>query len=337
VLAIPVGRTTKQNVDVFRNEILRSPDVLNAGTSDYIPYSSTNWTRISWEGATGGQYLKINVNYVDENVIPTYGMSIVEGQGFSEEFRVLEETVVILNQTAARKIGWADPVGKRILYNVDYRFRRVGGARVVGIVEDYHFLSLHHTITPLMMRLYPKGSYGSNISIKISGRNVPETIGFIQSRFKEIFPEKIFAYRFLDEDFQQMYLEEQKAGKVIFYLAALAIAIACMGLFGLASFATKQRTKEIGIRKVVGASVSTVVLLLTKEFVKLMALANLLAWPVAYFSMQKWLQNFPYRVGIQWWVFMAAGTAALLAALATVSYQSAKAALANPADSLRHE
>lgn len=337
VLAIPIDSATSSKINAFRDEILRNPNVVNAGTSDYMPYSSTNWTRVTWEGATDGDAMKVNVNYVDENLIPTYEMTIIMGREFSRDMRVSEENEVILNESAAKRIGWEDPIGKRILYNVDYRSRSVGGATVVGIVKDYHFLSLHNAITPLMMRLIPRESYGRTLSVKVSAQNIPETLGYIENKFSEVFPDKVFSFRFLDEDFRQMYLEEQKAGQVIFYLAALAIFIACLGLFGLASYATKQRTKEIGIRKVIGASVANISILLTKEFALLMGLANLLAWPAAYFIMRQWLQNFPYRINLQVWVFIVSSAVACLIALATISYQSIRAALANPADSLRYE
>ena len=337
VLAVPIGRATAGKIEALRNELLRNPNVLNAATSDYMPYASTNWTQVLWEGATAEDLMKINVNYVDENLISTYGMTVKKGRGFTRGMRTSEENEVILNETAVQKIGWEDPIGKRILYNIDYRSRSVGGATVVGVVKDYHFLSLHNTITPLMMRLMPEESYGSNMSIKICAREIPATLGFIERKFTDIFPEKVFEYRFLDEDFEQMYLEEQKAGRVIFYLALLAIFIACMGLLGLASYTMKQRTKEIGIRKVVGASVTHITVLLTKEFFWLMLLANLLAWPVAYYVMRQWLQNFPYRISLQIWVFFLSGAIAFFIALATVGYHSVKASLANPADSLRYE
>ena len=337
VLAVPVGRMTAGKIEALRNELLRNPDVLNAATSDYMPYASTNWTQVSWEGAAAGDLMKINVNYVDENFMSTYGMTVNKGRSFTGGMRSSKENEVILNERAVQKIGWEDPIGKRILYNIDYRSRSVGGATVVGVVKDYHFLSLHNTITPLMMRLMPEESYGSDMSIKISAREIPATLGFIERKFTDIFPEKVFEYRFLDEDFEQMYLEEQKAGRVIFYLALLAIFIACMGLLGLASYTMKQRTKEIGIRKVVGASVTHITVLLTKEFFWLMLLANLLAWPVAYYVMRQWLQNFPYRISLQIWVFFLSGAIAFFIALATVGYHSVKASLANPADSLRYE
>ena len=188
-----------------------------------------------------------------------------------------------------------------------------------------------------MMRLLPEEATGFNLSAKISTLNTPSSIAFIKREHEKFYPDRIFSYHFLDEDFQQMYLEEQKAGRVILYLAVLAILIACMGLLGLSSYTTQQRTKEIGIRRIVGASVSSVTLYLTKDFMKWVVVANILAWPAAYFAMSEWLKNFPYRAGIRWEVFVLAGCAAVFIACATVAFQAIRAARANPADSLRHE
>jgi putative ABC transport system permease protein len=337
ILTIGVTNTTPEKNNLFRNEILSNPRVLNAGISDYMPHSSTNWTGISWEGATEDEWIKINLNYIDRHLMDTYNMTVIQGRGFSREFTSDPGNVVILNETAAKKIGWNDPIGKRINYNVDYRSRTVGGATVVGIVKDYHFLSLHHTITPLMLRLYSKEMTGHRIAVKIAARQIPETISFLEEKYQQIFPEEPFSYRFLDEDFRNMYHEERKTSRVIFYLTLLAIFIACLGLFGLASFSIKQRTKEIGIRKVFGASMPDIVFQLISEFLKLLVLANLVAWPVAYVAMNNWLQNFPYRIQIHFWVFITSGALALLIATVTVIYQAIKAALANPVDAMRYE
>jgi len=188
-----------------------------------------------------------------------------------------------------------------------------------------------------MMRLLPKNVSGENYSVKISTQNVPRTIAFIKNEFGKLFPDRIFRHRFLDEDFQQLYLEEKKAGRVILYLAILAILIASMGIMGLSSYTIQQRTKEVGIRRVVGASVTNITIHLTKDFFKLVLLANILAWPAGYFAMQEWLKNFPYRTGISWLVFVLAGLAAVLLALGTVVYQAVHAARANPVESLRYE
>lgn len=337
VLQVRIDNPDVRKNHLFRSQILENPQVIKAGVSDYKVYSSTNWTKISYDGAPPNRWLKINVNYVDENLMDTYDMKIVKGRGFSREFVSDGGNAVILNETAARMIGWDDPIGKRILYNIDYRSRNLDGAAVVGIVKDYHFLSLHHPITPMMIRLYSKEMTGSRFSVKISGQDIPKTLSFLEEKFQQVYPQQTFNYQFLDEEFQRVYQEERKFGKVIFYLALLAIFIACLGLFGLASFSTRQRTKEIGIRKIIGATVPGITRLLTSEFLKLTIIATIFAWPIAYILMTQWLQNFPYRVNIHFWVFLASGAAAVLFTLATVSYQAIKTAVANPVEALRYE
>ena len=264
-------------------------------------------------------------------------MTIVKGRGFSKDHLSDQGQVVILNQEAARQMGIVDAIGKRIYYRVDYRSRDWKGATIVGVVKDYHFLSLHQTISPLMLRFYSNEMTGNNISVKIANQQIPKTIEFLQQKFKHIFPRQDFNYRFLDEDFRNMYREEKKTSKVIFYLAILAIFIACLGLFGLASFSIRQRTKEIGIRKSLGASVATIVSYLMSELLKLMLIANIIAWPVAYIVVRYWLQNFPYRIEINLGVFILAGVFTFFIAALTVFYQAAKAASTNPLDSLRYE
>jgi putative ABC transport system permease protein len=337
ILTFDAGSADVGTYRVFKNQILQNPKVIHVATADYMMHSSTNWTRASWEGATEGEWMKINVNYIDEDLIETYGMTVVKGRAFSREYGSDRGNVVILNETAVREIGWEEPIGKNIRYWGDYKLTNIGSVEVVGVVKDYHFLSLHNPVTPLMLRLFPEDVTGWNVSVKVSGQDIPKTIAFIENKFKGLFPESVFDYRFLDEDFGRMYSEERKSGKVILYLTLLAMFIACLGLFGLASFATKQRTKEIGIRKVIGATIPHIMWLLNSEFLKLTVLGCFLAWPVAYFVMGKWLQNFPYRVSIQWWVFLLSSLAACVVALLSISYQSIKSATANPVDSLRYE
>ncbi|MCP5104232.1 MAG: FtsX-like permease family protein [bacterium] len=345
ILTIPIQNqnATVEKNRVFRSEILRDPNVINAGVSDFQVIrknSGVDWTRIRWEGLPDNEFLKINVNYVDENLMDTYGMTIVKGRGFSREFasdRGNRGNVVILNETAARAVGWDEPIGKRIDYRGDYRSQIEGGTTVVGIVKDYHFLSLHHAITPLMIRLYPGDAAGNLYSVKIAAQNIPATISRLKEKFRRIYPEDTFNYRFIDDAFRQMYREEQNFGKVIIYLAFLAIFIACLGLFGLASFSVKQRTKEIGIRKALGATVPGITKLLVSEFLTLTVIANLFAWPAAYFVMNQWLRNFPYRVSIHYWVFLVGGLGTLLLAMFTVGYQAVKSAAANPVEALKYE
>jgi len=336
MLVIPAGEPS-QSMKTLRTELLKNSNIKSAAMHDYMPHSSTNWCYISWEGAGPEEGMKMNVNYIDEYFISSYEMTLLQGRGFTANMRDWEDNAVILNESAAKRIGWDEPIGKRLRYNIDYRSRDWGGATVVGIIKDYHFLSLHHTIGPIMLRLLPKDISGFRLSLKISTQDVPGTLAFIEKQYENIFPNRLFEYSFLDEDFEQMYLEEKKAGQVILHLAVIAIFIACLGLFGLSSYTTKQRTKEIGIRRVFGASVSRITLYLTKDFMMLVVLANLLAWPAAYYAMLEWLKNFPYRVGISWLVFIAAGLVAMIIAIVTVGLQSVRAARANPADSLRYE
>lgn len=325
------------SVRAFRQELLKSPGILGVGLSDYLPHSSTNWCYITWEGAGPEDYMKMNVNYVDENFIRTYGMTIVDGRDFSESMRNGPDNAVILNETAARKIGWTEPVGRRLRYNIDYRSRRVGGATVVGVVKDFHFLSLHHPVGPIMLRLIPQDQGGQICSVRVAPDNIAASLAAIKSAFRSFFPDASFSYRFLDEDFQQMYLEERKAGRVVVSLALMAILIACLGIFGLSSYMTKHRFREVGIRKVMGASSLHVSWLLSWAFVRLVLLANILAWPAAYWAVESWLRNFPYRIQPQGLVFVVSGGLAALIALATVGFQSLRAARANPAVSLRTE
>jgi putative ABC transport system permease protein len=337
ILAFQVSNTEVASFRVFRNEVLRDQDILHVSTHDYLPHSTSNWTRVSWEGAAQDEWMKMNVNYIDQNLIDTYGMTLVKGRNFSREFGADQGPVVILNETAVREIGWDEPIGKHIRYYGDYKLTQIGDTEVVGVVKDFHFLSLHNPVTPLMLRFFPEDRTGWNVSVKVNEQGLPATLANIEKHFQEFYPDDVFNYHFLDEDFSRMYREERKSARVILYLAFLAIGIACLGLFGLASFATKQRTKEIGIRKVVGASVSDITWLLNSHFIKLTAIGCVLACPVAYIIMNMWLQNFLYRIHIQFWVFGLASLVAVCIALLTVSFQSLKAAFAHPVDALRYE
>jgi len=337
IVTFPVSNASPDTVRALRDALLLDNRIVNAGISDYMPHSSTNWTNIGWEGGADEDSIKVNINYVDERLMDTYGMTIVKGRGFSREFGTDAGNAVILNETAARMIGWPDPIGKRIEYNVDYRSRSVNGGTVVGVVKDFHFRSLHDLITPLMIRLYPKDAVGSNISVKISGREIPATIAYLEETVRRFFPGQPFDYRFLDEDFQRMYQEEMRLGRVTSYLTTLAIVIACLGLFGLTSYTVRQRTREIGIRKAIGASTGGVVRLILADYLKLVVAASLPAWPIGYLMLQQWLQRFPYHTTINVGVLALSTLSIFMVASLTTIYQSVRAARANPVESLRHE
>lgn len=205
------------------------------------------------------------------------------------------------------------------------------------MLKDFHFKPLHQKIEPLVARLIRPPWMPNYLSLKINPENIPETLLFLEEKFKEFSPDYPFEYSFLDERINNAYKSEQKLGKIFNYFALIALFIACLGLFGLASFTSEQRTKEIGIRKVVGASVSKIFVLLSKEFIKRILIANIIAWPIAYFAMNKWLQNFAYRINIGIGIFLISGLIALVIAMLTISCQSIKAATANPVDALRYE
>jgi len=241
-----------------------------------------------------------------------------------------KENSFILNESAAKHLGYtaAEAVGKRLELS-----NRQGIIR--GVVKDFHFAPLHETISPLVIFL-DNISWGKML-VKIDGKDVSGTLQNLQAKWTELAPHRPFSYSFLDQEYARLYSTEQRTGKTFTVFACLAILLACLGLFGLAAFTMAQRTKEIGVRKVLGASFLNIFMLLSKGFLQMVLLANLLAWPLIWWAMHRWLQDFAYRVTISWWLFAAAGLVVILIALLTVSFQAIKAAIANPIKSLRTE
>ena len=265
----------------------------------------------------------------DEDFITTFGIDLIAGRNFSNTVESTQASECLINETAVKQFGWEDPIGKKI----QIPNGPVLGT-VVGVVKDFHSQSLHRQIKPLIIQNYSQVSF---LSMRIREENQPETLAFLEHTWKQFLPDLPFEFAFMDESLNLMYREDQKVGRLVGAFALLAVAVACLGLFGLAAFTAEQRTKEIGLRKVLGASVRSIVFLLTKEFAGLVLIANALAWPVAYILARDWLQNFAYRVDLAWWVFALGGIAALVIALATVSYQALRAALADPVAALRYE
>jgi putative ABC transport system permease protein len=270
---------------------------------------------------------------IDSDFIPTIGLEIVAGRNFSSEISADRSKSILINQTAAGQFSWDDPIGKSIRELDQWNTTKT----VVGVVRDFHLESLHNKISPLLIESEP--SRYRFILIKIRPESLLDTLSFIKEKWKEIDPTETLDYWFLDESesFTWQYQSEQRLSKMFSYFALLAIFIACLGLFGLANFTAEQRTKEIGIRKAMGASISSIILLLSKEFAKWILIANIIAWPIAYFAMNRWMQNFAYRINIGLSAFILAGLITLVIALLTVSYQAIKAARANPVDALRYE
>jgi putative ABC transport system permease protein len=270
----------------------------------------------------------IHVVDVDGDFLQAFNLELVKGRNFSPEFAT-DKTAYLINETLAQTLSWDDPIGKTIVRN--------GKHEIIGVVKDFHFATLHDRIEPLIITPQPWLDRFENLSVKIKSTNMAETIGVIKRVWQQAAPFTPFDYWFLDAAFDRLYKSEQRFQEIFYYFSALAIFIALLGLLSLAAFFTEQRTKEIGIRKVLGASATSVVNLLSKDFLKLVVLANLIAWPVAYYFMNRWLQDFAYRVNISWWVFAISGALALVVALITVSTQAIKAALANPVEALKYE
>ncbi|MGH7595708.1 MAG: ABC transporter permease [bacterium] len=319
--------------EAFRDALMNHPQVISASLSNGMPPNSQFTDGYKVEGK-GEEAHGLTSYIADENFLSTLGISIIEGRGFSKDFS--DASSVILNEAAVRSLGLSDPIGKTIVYP--------GGGhakyRIVGVMKDFNFLSLYSPIEPFALFHSSSKSYmipESYLVVRVRPDDLDGAIRMLESEWKSFVSATPFEYTFLDESLQAEYRSAYRLGQVFLIFSALTILIACVGLFGLAAFATERRTKEIGIRKVLGATGPSVVGLLSKDFLKLVLIANVIAWPVAYVVMNNWLQDFAYRIDIGWWVFTLAGGVALLIALATVSTQAIKAALANPVEALRYE
>jgi len=334
VLVINGTGVLREKSSPFMNEGLKMKGVISGTFSGFLPVSNTsrNDNTFSKEAVMDSKNgFNMQVWTIDDNYIGTLGMDIARGRNFSKEFPS-DSSAVIINETTARLLGYDDPLGKKI-YSND------GGGNmtvynIVGVVRNFHFESLRENIGPLCF-LYGRSRWLT--SFKINTADIRSLVRNIEGQWKAMVPSMPFSYRFMDDAFDNMYREEQRTGKIALSFAVLAILIACLGLFGLATYMAEQRTKEIGVRKVLGATVSNIVSMLSKDFLKLVMISAVLAFPLAWWAMHKWLLDFAYRINIGWWVFVAAGLVAIAIALITVSFQAIKAAIANPVKSLRTE
>ncbi|MDO3643993.1 ABC transporter permease [Mucilaginibacter sp. L3T2-6] len=269
----------------------------------------------------------------DENYLPTLGIKIIAGRNFSKEIGT-DTAALIINEAAAKQLGFTDPIGQFIYTPNDNMAKTIKKYHVVGVMRDFNFRSLKENISPLMLRMdEDRGA----VTARIRSANIPAIIQQIKNKYDSFSPTQAFAYSFMDEDFDAIYRAEQRIGTISVAFTSLAIIIACLGLFGLAAYAAEQRIKEIGIRKVLGANVSAIVGMLSKDFIKLVLVSILVATPLAWWAMHNWLQGFAYRQSVQWWILALAGGGAIIIAFATISFQSIKAALTNPVKSLKSE
>jgi putative ABC transport system permease protein len=334
---VPVSGALREHYGAAKQELLKVPGISNVSLTSRTPLlfgsSGSNW---QWEGKSEDTNPSIRYFCCDYDFTKTFEIEMAYGRFYSEELTKggsLQSGQVVINEELARIIGKENPVGMRLSKSGQQ-------ATIIGVVKDFNYWPLYWRSGPLI--IFHK-SYNDEphryryIFAKIRPENVPQTIAGIKNVFKTFNPEFPFIYRFLDEDYVDLYVSEERTGSVVKYFSLFAILVSCLGLFGLASFLAEQRTKEIGIRKVLGSSVRGIVVLLSKEFVKWVALSNIIAWPIAWFMSKSWLQNFTYRTSIEAWMFLFAGILALAIAVLTVSFQSVKAATANPVDCLRYE
>ena len=317
----------------LKNELSQNPNILDVSSATCLPFGSMGgeWGQLDWEGKDPEYQLSMNHMAVDAHFLKTFQLEMIEGRFLSDEFPSDAQNF-ILNEAAIKATGLDSPVGKR------FRLLDKTG-KITGVIRDFHFAPLHNEIEPLVLHLMPYQywMYRNYVFVRISADNISQNIASIEKMWDRAIPEYPFEFHFLDDTIDQKYRSEQRLEMILRIFTFLAISISCFGLFGLISFTAEQRTKEIGIRKVLGASVGSVVRLLSKEFVVLVVLANIIAWPVAYYVMTKWLKNFAYRTEIGFVTFLFSGFLALIIAILTVCFQSIKAALANPVDSLRYE
>ncbi|GAB3917708.1 ABC transporter permease [Larkinella terrae] len=319
--------------ELFRDLLLQDARVLNVSRSGYIPAGPSNNNNFIVYGDNNSTQLVKTLRYdIDYNYISTLGMKMVAGRNFSREYGT-DSTGIILNETAAKLFGWNN---KSVGHTITRQDREGVSStyRVVGVVQDFHFRSLHEKITPLVMVL---AKAPGTMIVKVKTRDISGLLASVKQQWASFKTDQPFSYSFLDERFMKTYEAEQKIGTILGIFSGLTIFVACLGLLGLAVFTAEQRTKEIGVRKVLGASIGSIVGLLSREFVKLVLIAIVLASPVAWYAMDKWLQAFEYKIAVEWWMFALAGLLAIAVALLTISFQSIKAALLNPVKSLRAE
>jgi len=335
VLIIQHTDALRDHATTFKNELRQISGVQNATMSGYLPVNFNRSNDAFFTSPTLDAKTAMSMQnwIVDENYVPTLDIKVVQGRNFSSQF-LTDSTGIIINEAAAKFLATKDILNKKLYEIKDINTKALDEWHVLGVIKNFNFSSLRDVITPLALKF---GNNNGNISVRINTSDIPNVLAQIKNKWKAIAPSQPFDYSFMDEDFNKLYTTEQRTGQIFITFAVLAILIACLGLFGLVTYAAEQRTKEIGIRKVLGANVSNIVAMITKDFLLLILIASVIAFPVAWWSMNKWLQDFAYRINIGWWVFALAGIIAILIALFTISFQSIKAALANPVKSLRTE
>lgn len=312
--------------EAVKRSFLQHPNILKMSASQRVPVEVKDVSTVYLEGDPNNER-NVVVFGIDEHFLDTFGMELVEGRNLDLRTASDSTEAFLLNESAVKQFGWPEPIDK----SITYRGRK---GRIVGIVKDFHYRSLHHPVGPAML-LYHRPSHG--FSFRISPNSVQETMTFLRNTWSKWIPHRPPRFNFVDGMIALSYREEVRLNRVLNLVSGLAILVACLGLFGLASFTVTQRTKEIGIRKVLGASIPDLIFLLSKDFMTLIIIANIIAWPVVYYTMNAWLQDFVYRIQLGIWPFLLGGVLSLVIAMLTVSFQTVRAAISNPVDALRYE
>ena len=329
IVYLSLSSELQKKPEELKNELLRNSNIKDASVSNLLPiqvYSNGGGWR--WEGKDPNQDELVSSMSADNDLLKTYNIKLKEGRYYSKEYPADDSLSIVINESFEKLMGFQNAVGKILSRGDNYH------VNIIGVVKDFNFVQLQNKIGPLVIFPDPTPRY---LSMKVNNAGLSETLDFIESTCKKFDSKFVFEYDFLDKTYEKIYESETTLGKIFNSFALLAIIISCLGLLGLASYVAELRTKEIGIRKVLGASVGGIVFSLSKEFIKWVLIANIIAWPVAYYFMNEWLHDFAYRIGISWWIFLLSGGIALLIAIATVSFQAIKAAIANPMRSLRYE
>ena len=332
VLVVRMKNNLSRNGANMKADLLKQSSIANVALSSTNLINVTNSTSsIKWEGQADKDEFLMTLGNIDSDFLPTSGIKLITGRNFNATITTDTSSAYIINASAAKRMGWTpeQAIGKT------FELWKVKG-KIIGVVQDFHFHPLNTLIEPFLFRYWPKESY-SRMLIKTTPGQVHEAIASIEKFYKQYEKQTAPQYEFLDQALDNQYRAEQRTGTIVLYFSVLAIFISCLGLFGLATFSAEQRTKEIGIRKVLGASVMSITTLLSKDFIRLVLIANSIAFPIAFYAMNTWLKDFSYRISIEWWVFVVAGVLAIVIALLTVSYQSIKAALTNPVKTLKTE
>jgi ABC-type antimicrobial peptide transport system permease subunit len=332
VICMPLNGALGKKYAVLENEILQNPNVLGVtASSGLITSIRRGFTGMSLDGERIGENIRINYFQVNHNFLDLFKMKILKGRSFSEDLSTDKDNSIIINQTLAKLLEKESLVGKKA------RIPTMPGytPQIIGIVDDFHFKSLHSQVKPLILsfRTHQLGY----MYVKFRANGLKSMASYLENIFKKHGLESSFEYHFLDQTINNLYFREQRMARIFRYFAYLAILISCLGLFGLVSFIAEKRTKEIGIRKVFGSSVTQITVLLSREFIKWVLIANIIAWPIAWYVMNQWLKNFAYRTNVGVWVLLLAGALSIMIALLTVSYQAIRAATANPVEALRYE